>query len=267
LCCANGRSRRAGWSGWTQTSKSPRPANKVYGSMLRFMLLQSGDCVAVRLSLQGLKQVVGDAGRGDDCAEVTGSWPRITKRAATRLSPWVELVTREVEFSPGAEPQIYHSVATFDYVIILAVTPDGRIPLVRQYRPAVEDFTLELPGGIVDTSEDPAVTASRELLEETGLASETLHLLGTNKADAGRLSNRVHSYFIRTRPQVSDFQPEEGITIQFVTTAELVEMIGTGAFDAQANLGTVLLAVLCGCLTLPAPSDRRAPGKSNNESQ
>ena len=177
--------------------------------------------------------------------------PEITNRIKTEVSPWVDLVAREVEFSPGAEPQIYHSVATFDYVILLAVTPDGRIPLVRQYRPAVEDFTLEFPAGIVDRGEDPAATATRELLEETGLPAESIHLLAVNKTDAGRLSNRVHSYFVRTGPQMPDFEPEAGIAICLVTMPELVRLIRAGEFDAQANLGTLLLAMLRGHIELP----------------
>jgi ADP-ribose pyrophosphatase len=181
----------------------------------------------------------------------SNSWPRIVNRITTEVSPWVDLVAREVEFSQGAEPQVYHSVETFDYVIVLAVTPDGRIPLVRQYRPAVEDFTLEIPAGIVDSGEDPVVTASRELLEETGLPTESIHLLAMNKTDAGRLSNRVHSYFIQTGPQIPDFEPEAGIAIRLVTASELVQLIRAGEFDAQANLGTLLLAVLRGHLRLP----------------
>jgi ADP-ribose pyrophosphatase len=114
-----------------------------------------------------------------------------------RISPWVELIAREVEFAPGAEPQVYHSISGPDYVVVLAVTPEGLIPLVRQYRPAVEGFTLEFPAGIIDEGEDAADTARRELLEETGFPARKVHSLGINKTDAGRLSNRMHSYFIQ----------------------------------------------------------------------
>lgn len=49
------------------------------------------------------------------------------------------------------------------------VLPDGRILLIRQYRPAIDRETLELPAGARDASgEDPAKTAARELEEETG---------------------------------------------------------------------------------------------------
>jgi 8-oxo-dGTP pyrophosphatase MutT (NUDIX family) len=140
---------------------------------------------------------------------------------------------------------------TSDYVVVLAVTPDGRIPLVRQYRPAVEDFTLEFPAGIIDAGEDAATTARRELLEETGFPTRTVHPLGVNKTDAGRLSNRVHSYFIETAAQVLDFKPEEGVMTCLVTQSELLDLVLRGEFDAQTDLGTLLLAIVRGHLKLP----------------
>jgi ADP-ribose pyrophosphatase len=189
---------------------------------------------------------------GEEATSPTAvSWPRITNRTRTRISPWVDLVAREVEFRPGAGHQVYHSIGCSDYVVIIAVTPDGRIPLVRQYRPAVEDFTLEFPAGMVEAGEDPASTACRELLEETGFPARTVHPLGANKTDAGRLSNRVHSFLIETAAQVPDFKPEEGITMRMVTPSELLDLVRSGEFDAQANLGTLLLAIMRGQLQLP----------------
>src|SRR5215212_2374580 len=104
-------------------------------------------------------------------------YPRILKRMTTTISPWVELIARDVVFSAESAPETYHSVRTPDYVVALAVTPDGRIPLVSQYRPALEAFTLELPAGLTDPGEDPAETASRELLEETGFPTRAIYSL------------------------------------------------------------------------------------------
>ena len=51
----------------------------------------------------------------------------------------------------------------------IPVLPDGRILLIRQFRPAVDRVTLELPAGAKDSrGEDPMKTAARELEEETG---------------------------------------------------------------------------------------------------
>src|SRR5215475_1020457 len=82
-------------------------------------------------------------------------WPKIKARRTTRVSPWMEIIEREVEFTPGAKPELYHAVAQQDYIAIVARTPDGQIPIVRQYRPALERFTWELPAGLVDKSESP----------------------------------------------------------------------------------------------------------------
>src|SRR3954470_15097001 len=109
---------------------------------------------------------------------MTSDWPRILKRTTTAISPWLELIVRHVVFSAESAPETYHSVRTPDYVIALAVTTDGRIRLVSQYRPALEAFTLEPPAGLTDPGEDPAENALRELLEETGFPTRAIYPLG-----------------------------------------------------------------------------------------
>ena len=58
-------------------------------------------------------------------------WPKIRSRQTTTVSPWMEIVAREVEFAPDQPTEIYHAVAQLDYLAIVAMTPDGRFPLVR----------------------------------------------------------------------------------------------------------------------------------------
>ena len=55
-------------------------------------------------------------------------WPRIRSRRTTPVSPWMSIIAREVEFSRGDKPQIYHAVDQADYISIVALTPDGKIP-------------------------------------------------------------------------------------------------------------------------------------------
>lgn len=87
---------------------------------------------------------------------VNQQWPKIKSRHTSTLSPWVDIIAREVEFAPDEPTQTYHAVGQLDYLAIVALTPDGRFPLVRQYRPALEAFTLELPAGLAE----PAVSAN-----------------------------------------------------------------------------------------------------------
>lgn len=55
-------------------------------------------------------------------------------------------------------------------VVIVAITPDQKIVLAKQYRHGPKKLMLELPGGGVEADEDPLAAGIRELLEETGYA-------------------------------------------------------------------------------------------------
>src|ERR1043166_7435712 len=102
-------------------------------------------------------------------------WPKIRSRHTIPVSPWMHVIERKAEFTAGAKPEIYHAVGQLDYLTIVALTPDGRIPIVRQYRPAIEAFTWELPAGLVEHGEEPADCCKRELMEETGLTARAVH--------------------------------------------------------------------------------------------
>jgi ADP-ribose pyrophosphatase len=182
---------------------------------------------------------------------MSNDWPKIKGKRTTKLSPWADIIEREIEFAPGSKPEIYHAVGQPDYIAMLAMTPDGKIPIVRQYRPAIESFTWELPAGTVDPGESAAEAASRELMEETGYPSRKVHVLGTFAPCSGRLANKVHSFFIEAGEKVLDHPAEAGIEVRLVTPAGLAVIIKAGKFDSQQHLGTLMLARLHGLLDLP----------------
>jgi ADP-ribose diphosphatase len=184
-------------------------------------------------------------------------WPKITARRSTKLSPWVDLIEREVEFTQGAPAELYHAVGQGDYIAIVARTPDGRIPIVRQYRPALEQFTWELPAGMVDDGEDAAACCRRELLEETGLTPARVDALGTYSPCTARLSNWVHSFFVETGPAAAARAGEPGIEVRLVSPAELGGLIRSGAFVLQLHLGALLLAGMRGHVDLAALTGAR----------
>jgi 8-oxo-dGTP pyrophosphatase MutT (NUDIX family) len=189
-------------------------------------------------------------------------WPKILSRRATGVSPWVTLIEREVEFAPGRAIETYHAVATADYIAIVAMTPDRKIPIVGQFRPAIECFTWELPAGLLDPGENPIAACRRELLEETGFPAHVVTPLGAAAPCTGRLSNRIHSFFVETGSQRADFQPEIGLELNLVSLDELAQLIGTGSFVSQLHLGALLLAELHSFVQLPRRSPLHAPLQS-----
>jgi ADP-ribose pyrophosphatase len=180
----------------------------------------------------------------------SADWPKIVSRRATRMSPWVEIVERRVEFTPGATPELYHAVSQTDYVAIVARTPSGTIPIVRQYRPARESFTWELPAGTLDKDEQPADCCRRELLEETGFPAQTVHALGSYAPCTARLSNQIHTFFVETGPPTNAPAIEAGIELKLVSPAELGKLILAGEFVLQLHIGALLLAGMHGYIDL-----------------
>jgi len=179
-------------------------------------------------------------------------WPKIKARRTIRISPWMSVIEREVEFERGAEPALYHAVDQQDYIAIVALTPDGRIPIVRQYRPALERFTWELPAGMVDAGETAAACCARELKEETGLEARAVHALGDYAPCTARLSNRIHTFFVETGPHDAGRSIEQGIELRLVTPAEIAGLIRSGEFALQLHVGALLLAGLRGHIDLGA---------------
>ena len=183
---------------------------------------------------------------------MTEDWPKIVGRRTIPVSPWMRLMERAVEFTPGAATEIYHAVDQQDYIAIVARTPDGLFPIVRQYRPAVEKRTWELPAGMVDKGEDPAECCRRELREETGLTARSVHPLGVYAPCTARLSNAVHSFFVACDPLTADARQEAGIELKLVSADALASLIRSGEFVLQLHVGALMLAAMRGHID-PAP--------------
>jgi 8-oxo-dGTP pyrophosphatase MutT (NUDIX family) len=125
-------------------------------------------------------------------------------------------------------------------------------PLSGQYRPALESFTWELPAGLVDHGEEPAICCRRELLEETGFAARAVYPLGSYAPCTSRLSNRVHSFYVETGPTPERETVEAGLELMFVNPPQLAKLITDGEFVLQLHIGALLLAGMHGFTDLSA---------------
>ena len=98
------------------------------------------------------------------------------------IEPSGREVEREIIRHPGA-------------AVILAVTAEGNVLFVRQYRHAVAETLIEVPAGTLDPGESPEETARRELVEETGFYPGHLEKLAEFYPSPGVLEERMHLYF------------------------------------------------------------------------
>lgn len=124
--------------------------------------------------------------------------------------------------------------------------------MVRQYRPAVETSTLELPCGHVEEGDTPEEAARKELLEETGYVAEQMILLANLAPDTGRLGNRMWCFFAPHAMQESSsaFQPEEGVEPLIYRKGLRDLLLTEPAFCSALNRATILMAIAAGHIEL-----------------
>ncbi len=117
-----------------------------------------------------------------------------------------------------------------DWVNIIPLTADGKVILVNQYRFGTREFSLEIPGGMLDEGDDPAGAAVRELREETGYAGEEPVLLGVVHPNPAVHTNRCHTYLIRNVvfQGVPRQDSTEDIEVRSVPLSEIPRLIGEG---------------------------------------
>lgn len=172
----------------------------------------------------------------------------IILKKETRLSKWLTLNEKHVSTATAIDINVYHSIRPNDYVTILAVRSDGLIPIVRQFRPAVEQYTLELPGGLVDSLQTPLQVAISEIHEETGhyVLNDPM-LLGCIQTDTGRLENHLWAFIAGLSSDIDvSWAPEPGVEVILVSRQDLFEMVCNGKFNNALHLGVIALALTKG---------------------
>lgn len=110
-----------------------------------------------------------------------------------------------------------------DWVNVVALTPERRLVVVRQFRFGSSKLATEIPAGIVEPGEDPEHAARRELLEETGYVSERWSYLGWVEPNPAIQNNHCHQWLAQDAVQVQQpmLDDSEDIASLEITLDEL----------------------------------------------
>ncbi|MFL6162677.1 MAG: NUDIX domain-containing protein [Jatrophihabitantaceae bacterium] len=138
-------------------------------------------------------------------------------------------------------------IAHLGAVGVLALDSDDNVTIVRQYRPAVRQYLLELPAGLLDVAGEPALeTAKRELYEEAGLTAGDWQVLIDLHTSPGMSDESIRIYLARRLsavPAAERFTAEHEESTMTVGSYPLDELVGMALAGALTN-GPAVAAVL-----------------------
>lgn len=131
-----------------------------------------------------------------------------------------------------------------DTVAVLALNAQGEMLLVKQYRIAIDAYTLEAPAGLIDTGESAAEAAHRELREETGFDA-SLTLLTRFYISPGFCDE--HLYIFKAEALIASKLPadeDEDLEVLWLSPYEVLRQMQNGEIlGSAATMSTALFAV------------------------
>ena len=153
----------------------------------------------------------------------------------------LDVYTDHMEFANG-------NTAEWDFIkhkgaaAVVPVTEDGKLVMVRQYRNALDRYTLEIPAGALDYAEEPGIVcAGRELEEETGYRCDSLEWLINIRTTVAFCNEKIEVFVARNLiPSHQHLDEDEYIELETYTVEELKEKIFRGEIEDSKTIASIL---------------------------
>jgi ADP-ribose pyrophosphatase len=126
---------------------------------------------------------------------------------------------------------------------IVAVTPEKKILMIKQYRYAIDDFIWEIPAGTFSGQESPLECAQRELVEETGYAADRWKKMGEITPVPGYSDERIHLFLARNLTlKAQNLDQDEVLTVHKISSQEVLNLIDKGDIQDAKTLAAFFFA-------------------------
>lgn len=140
----------------------------------------------------------------------------------------------------------YYVMEYPEWANAFALTEDKRVVLVKQYRHALGEVCIELPGGCIDEPESPEAAVRREFLEETGYAFDTVEYLGFTSPNPSTNANWMHMFVMTGGRKVQEQQLHgaEQIVVLTPTLQEFRQLLFDNKLVQAMHVTTIFYALL-----------------------
>lgn len=158
---------------------------------------------------------------------------------------WLNLRRDRVMTGRGVTIDEFHVLEYPSWACTCCVTTDGQLVLIRQYRHGVGRVTLELPAGVIESTETPLAGAKRELLEETGFASDQWTPLTSLAPEPARHTNLAHCFIASAATEVDKptLDDAEDLRVETVPLSDVRRLIDSGGITHAVHVAALLLAL------------------------
>lgn len=159
---------------------------------------------------------------------------------------WATLRVDTCRLPDGRIMDDYYVLEYPNWANAIAITEDGDVLLVKQYRHAAGEVVLEIPGGVVDAGESPEEAVKRELLEETGYAFTEIEKLCELWPNPATGNNRIHSYLAKGGKLVAgqSLDEHEELIVEKVSIARLKQLLLDNQIGQAMHVSGIFYALL-----------------------
>jgi len=167
---------------------------------------------------------------------------------------WLSVSEDRVLLPNGNIIDEFHLLRTPSWAAVIALTMDGQLVLVEQYRHGLGATSLELPGGVIDEGELPQDAARRELREETGFTAPEFQPLIELAPEPSRSTHHAHFFFAPGAQMAGSARLEasEVIKLKLLPVEAALRALDSGQIMHAAHVAAILFAVRSGLLSAGA---------------